>query len=157
MIDTRSLYTIGDTSVNVSMDQAIDIALEGLKSYSYEMADGSIVTNFKANRVNVIATLVTAPFDYELRPYWDVRIHLDEVYPGNIFALSAFIWANTGEIIEYGNMGMGGTFYPDDYNPTDNITSPSPNSNTLIIGIATVAIIAAIATTGILITKKKQK
>jgi hypothetical protein len=107
VIDTRTLYTIGDTSVNVSMDQAIDIAIEGLKSYSYAMPDGSVVANFKVSKANVFATLETATFDYVLRPYWDVRMLLDEVYPGNVFALSAFIWANTGEIIEYGKMGTG--------------------------------------------------
>ncbi len=159
VIDTRKLYTIGDTSINVSMEKAIDIALEGLKSYSYEMPDGSIVSNFKVSKENVSATLETAPFDYELRPYWDVRMLLDEVYPGNIFALSAFIFANTGEIIEYGNMGMGGIYYDntaDGANLTDNAASPAPNLNMLIVGIAIVAVITVV-TTGILITKKKQK
>jgi len=166
MMDTRKLYTIGDTSINISMDKAIDIAIEGLKSYSYEMPDGSIVTDFKVSKENVFATLTTARFNYELRPYWDVRMLLDEVYPGNVFGLSAFIWANTGEIIEYGNMATGGISYPDGTNPTDSTSTPNatdnatssnaPNSNTLIVGIAIVAVIAVV-TAGILVTKKKQK
>jgi len=160
VIDTRKLYTIGDTSVNISMEQAIDIAIEGLKSYSYEMPDGSIVANFKVQRDNVFATLETAHFDYELRPYWDVRLYLDEVYPGNVFGISAFIWANTGEIIEYGNMATGGTYYPDNTidntNPTDNAIVSTPNSNMLIIGV-TVGVIIAIIATSILVAKKKQK
>ena len=160
VIDTRKLYTIGDTSVNVSMEQAIDVAVEGLKSYSYEMPDGSIVANFKVQRDNVFATLETAHFDYELRPYWDVRLYLDEVYPGNVFGISAFIWANTGEIIEYGNMATGGTYYPDNTidntNPTDNAIVSTPNSNMLIIGV-TVGVIIAIIATSILVAKKKQK
>jgi hypothetical protein len=116
MHDTRALYTVSDASVKFSKEQAIDIAIEGLKYYSYELPDGSIVKDFKVSKDNVVATLETYKFDYELRPYWDVRMLLDEVYPGNVFALSAFIWANTGEIIEYSNMASGGIDYPDNTN-----------------------------------------
>jgi len=51
VIDTRKLYTIGDTSINVSMEQAIDIAIEGLQSYSYTVSGGSIVTDFKVKTI----------------------------------------------------------------------------------------------------------
>jgi hypothetical protein len=160
VIDTRKLYTIGDTSINVSMEQAIDIAIEGLKSYSYAMPDGSIVTNFEVQRDNIFATLETAHFDYELRPYWDVRLYLDKVYPGNVFAISAFIWANTGEIIEYGNMATGGTYYPDNTtnvtNPTDNTTTQAPNSNILIISIAVITVIAVTVASTLLIKKRNK-
>ena len=149
MCDTRLLYTIGDTSVNISEKQAIDIALENLKFYSYAMPDGSIVKDFKVHRDNIVATLFTSSVDYELRPYWDIRMILDEVYPGNVHGITAFIDANTGEVISYSNMAYGGVY--------DDSTVPNTsNSNTLIIGIAIVAVIAAV-TTGILITKKKQK
>jgi hypothetical protein len=158
MADTRVLYTIGDTSINVSMEQAIDIALEYLKTYSYEMPDGSIVDDFKVSDIG--AMLYTTPIDYVdyvLRPYWDVKLFLKEPASGSVFGITVFIWANTGEIISNSNMATNGTNYTDKNNSPDS-TSTSQNQNILIISIAIVAIIAAAATaTGILITKKKQK
>ncbi|MCL2287591.1 MAG: hypothetical protein FWC33_00165 [Candidatus Bathyarchaeota archaeon] len=157
IIDTRVLYTIGDTSINVSQDEAIAIALEKLQLYSYEMPDGSVVKDFKVG--DVAAMLYTHPMDYVdyvLRPYWEVKLFLKETAPGNVFGITVFIWANTGEIISCSNMASGGINYPDSTNPTDNSTAPTSNSNTLIISIAIVAVIAVV-TTGILVTKKKQK
>ncbi len=55
--DTRALYKIGDTSVNISLEQAVDIAIENLKSYSYEMPDGSIVKDFKVNKDTATITM----------------------------------------------------------------------------------------------------
>ncbi len=158
MGDSRTLYTLGDTSINVSLEQAIDIAIEHLQSYSYEMPDGSIVKDFKVNKNTVMAELVVGPVDfvdYVLRPYWDVRLYLDEPAPGSVFGITVFIWANTGEIISYGNMASGGINYPNNTNHANNTATP-PNSNTLIVGIVIVAVIAVV-TAGILVTKKKQK
>jgi len=145
--DDRPLFTIGDTAVNISKEQAITIAIENLKFYSYDMPDGSIVKDFKVSKENIEAILVTVPVDYELRPYWDIRMLLDEVYPGNVHGITAFIDANTGEVISYSNMAFGGI-----YDDSGIYTS----SNTLIICIAIIAVIA-ITTTGILLTKKSRK
>jgi len=156
--DTRNLYTIGDTSINVSMEQAVDLAIEGLKSYSYEMPDGSIVKDFKVSKDAVMVSLETGPIDYVnyvLGPYYDVRLYLDEVYPGNVFGITVFLWANTGKIISISNMASGGIGYSDITAPTDNATVSTPNSNMLIIGATAGAIIAILATS-ILIAKKKR-
>jgi hypothetical protein len=153
--DSRALYTLGDTSINISEEQAIDIALENLKSYSYDMYDGVVVKDFKVSRENIVATLVTASVDYELRPYWDIRMALDEVYPGNVQGITAFIWANTGEVISYSNMAFGGTVDSDNNNPTDSETA-SPNS-TLAIVIATVMVAAIAVAALVLVTKKRHK
>jgi len=112
------------------------------------MHDGSIVKDFKVSKDHIDATLVTFTGGYELRPYWDIRMYLDEIYPGNVHGISAFIWANTGEIISYGNMAFGNVFSIDNGN--------EPNSNRLIMGIAIVAVIAVV-TTGVLIVKTKRK
>jgi hypothetical protein len=117
------------------------------------MVDGSIVKDFKVSKENVIATLRSAHYaDYELRPYWDIRLILDEDYPGGVFGISAFIWAGTGEIL-YGNMATGGTVYPDNYNPAD--SEPSPSNYTLVFVVATVAV-GALAI-GLVLIKKRHK
>jgi hypothetical protein len=156
--DVRTLYTIGDTSINVSMEQAIDLALENLKYYSYDMYDGVIVKDFKVSRENIVATLTTASVDYELRPYWDIRMTLDEIYPGNVHGIAVFIWANTGEVISYGNMAYGGSVNIDNYDPHNSeLTTSAQNQNRLIIGIIILAVIAAVAATSILVIKKRNK
>ncbi|MDR0373146.1 MAG: hypothetical protein LBI79_06275 [Nitrososphaerota archaeon] len=150
--DTRALYKIGDTSINISKEKAIDIALENLKSYSYDMPDGSVVKDFKVSKGNIVATLVTGPVGYELRPYWDIRLILDEVYPGNVQGITAFIWANTGEVISYSNMAFGS-----DSTGDTNYTGSEPNSpNYTLMAVAATAIIAAVAlmTVGLMIKRK---
>lgn len=159
MGDARTVFVIGDTSVNVSAEKAIDIALENLQFYSYEMPDGSVVKDFKVSRDGVIATMGTFTGDYELRPYWKIEMLLDEVAPGNVFGITVFIWANTGEISSYSNMATGGISYPDNTNSIDSTATPEPNSNTsntLIIGATIIAIIA-IAAMGMLIVRKRRK
>ncbi|MDR2719500.1 MAG: hypothetical protein LBC03_01680 [Nitrososphaerota archaeon] len=159
VIDSRAIYTIGDTSINISKEQAINIALEYLQFYSYEMPDGSIIKDIKASKDNAIATLETARFDYEFRPYWDVRMLLDEVYPGNVFALSAFIWANNGEIIEFGNMATGGIIYPDEVNVSDgtSVSDVVPPDNTLLFAfVAVVAVVVAALAVGLAVKKKRK-
>ena len=168
IIDTRALYTIGDTSINISKEQAIDIALKNLSSYSYEMPDGSIVKDFNVAKDKVLAQLATSPVNYELRPYWDIRMPLNQTYPGSVQGITAFIWANTGEIISYSNVAIGGVDGADNGDTSDaelTTTSPSPsspktNEASIDLGmvgiIAVVAVaIAAIATT--VIVKKRSK
>jgi hypothetical protein len=155
--DTRGLYTIGDTSVNISMEQAVDIAMKNLSTYSYKMPDGSIVHNFKTNRDATMPKLVVGPFDYVLRPYWDIRIYLDEVYPGNVFSITAFIWANTGEVISYSNMATGGTSDIDDINVSGTgSTSSSPDNTSAIVVVAVVAVAVVTLAMG-LVAKKSHR
>jgi hypothetical protein len=153
--DTRGLYTIGDTSINISMEQAVDIAIENLASYSYEMPDGSIVQNFKVNKDATMPTLLAVPVDYVLRPYWDIRMYLDEVYPGNVFTITAFICADTGEVTSYSNMATGGTYNIGDSNvPGTESTLSSPDNKIAIVVAAVVAIAVATLAIGVVIKKR---
>jgi len=155
LTDSRLLYTLGDMSVKVSKEQAIDIALENLKYYSYEMFDGVVVKDFKVSRENIVATLSTTSVDYELRPYWDIRMILDEVCPGNVHGITVFIWANTGEVISYSNMAFGGINYSDAYNPPG--SEPTP-FNYVLMAVAAIVVVALVAVaTIVLITKRKHK
>jgi len=154
--DTRALYTIGDTSINISKEQAIDIAIENLKNYSYDLFDGTVVTDFRVSRENVVAKLVTSPVSYELRPYWDVRMMLDEVYPGNVHGIAVGIWANTGEFSTYSNMAYGGTDIIED-NDSSGTGSPSSSGTTLVfVAVAIVAITVASLAIG-LVAKKRHR
>lgn len=165
IIDDRSLYTIGDTSINISREQAIDIALKNLPSYSYEMPDGFIVKDFNVTEDKILAELATSPVNYELRPYWDIRMPLNQTYPGSVQGITAFIWANTGEISSYSNVAFGGI---DNTDPSDSeLPTVSPSQSPIAaddapidFGVATVIAVIVIALTATpiaLIVKKKSK
>jgi hypothetical protein len=91
------------------------------------------------------------------RPYYDVRLYLDEVYPGNVFGITVFLWANTGEIISINNMASGGITYTDNTNPTDTPTAPIQNQNTLLITAITITAVIAVTATAFLWLKKRNK
>lgn len=159
IVDTRALYTVGDGSVNVSEEQAVSIVMENLKYYSYELSDGSVVKGFKSpdEKVAVAIELKTIPVNYELRPYWDVRIFLNQVAPGNVFAISAFVWADTGEIISYGNMATGGTYVDvDDSNLVFYDVLDVSRGNVLMIIIVAVIIVGVVVALVIGLSVKKR-
>jgi len=152
LLDNRLVYTIGDTSINVSLEQAVDIAIENLGSYSYAMPDGSIVKDFEVNRDAIMVELVVAALDsaYELRPYYDIRMYLDEVYPGNVLGITAFVRADTGEVIAYSNMATGGTYNTDNINYSD---AGSSFYNMLMVVVVVVVMVVVLAF-GILFKKR---
>jgi hypothetical protein len=57
LIDHRQLYSIGDTTVNVSMRQAIEIAIKRVENYSYYMGNGIWISDF--NVMGTSATLIS--------------------------------------------------------------------------------------------------
>ena len=139
-MDERAVYTIVDTSVNISREQAIEIALGNLSSYSYEMPDHNFVSDFNVTKDRISAELAISRANYELRPYWDIRMPLNQTYPGSVHGITVFIWANTGEIISYGNIAFGGIEYSDNSSlsitasssPTQQPTlEPSPTSDNI--------------------------
>lgn len=113
LYDNRAIYTIGDTSINISKEQAIEIALKNLSTYSYKMSDKSTVSDFNVVEENIVAELTASPINSELRPYWRIKMPLNQTYPGSVQGIQTFIWANTGEIISYSNIAFGGAYYGD--------------------------------------------
>ncbi|MDR2203022.1 MAG: hypothetical protein LBE76_01705 [Nitrososphaerota archaeon] len=157
MTDDRALYTIGDTSINVSMEQAVDIAIANLGSYSYEMPDGSIVKDFNVNKDVALAELFVVPIDfvdYVLRPYWDVTLYLDDVYSGNVFAIKAFIWANNGEIISYSNMATGGISAINNSDGSGSGSFSLSDNGIVVVVAVVVAVAVAVLVIGAVVKKK---
>ena len=97
--DDWFLYKISDAQVNVSKEQAIQIARDAAKNFRW-IADGAQVSNF-----NVLAQPVSAEFFPHARtdfltlvPYWYVTLYLDAEYPGGVNSITVGIWADTGEV-----------------------------------------------------------
>lgn len=94
--DTRGLYTIGNTTVNVSMRQAINAAMKYIKTYSYKIAEDVWISDFNVTGTSAgLFSTVREP--YVLYPYWQVKLFLDKTYPGSVDGLLVFIWADSGE------------------------------------------------------------
>jgi DNA-binding transcriptional ArsR family regulator len=97
--DDWTLYKAGSTEVNISKEEAINIAIEYAKDYSWT-ANGEVINNFTL--VEETATADLWPHSREeplvLIPYWYVEIYLDREYPDRVDRLAVGIWADTGEV-----------------------------------------------------------
>jgi hypothetical protein len=97
--DTRGLYTIGNTSVNVSMKQAVDAAMKRIETYSYKMADDYWVSDFNVTGSSAkLQSIAREP--YVLYPFWQVQLFFDKIYPGSVRGLLVSVWADTGEVFQ---------------------------------------------------------
>ena len=154
LLDTRALYSVGDTTVNVSSEQAIDIAVKHSEEYSYAMPDGSQVSGFNITKDKTTTELLTTAINTtELRPYWMVRMYLNQTYPGSVIGLTVFIWANNGEVFDCSNIAVGGA-YESPSPETETPLPTSPTDNTLPLIITVVATI--IGTSAIVVVLKKR-
>ena len=97
--DDWFLYEIGDAQVQVSREQAIEIARNASKNFEWN-SGGVHVSNF-----NVLAEPVSAVFFPHPRtelltliPYWYVTLYLDREYPGGVNSITVGVWADTGKV-----------------------------------------------------------
>jgi hypothetical protein len=118
--DSRSLNTIGDTTVNITGEQAVALALKRAETFSYRM-DDEVISNF-----SIVQDYIRAePFsksrgeDKSLYPIWVVYLPLSELYPGFVNQIRVELWADSGEIISCVPLSGGG-YIPD--------SSPNPSS-----------------------------
>ncbi len=108
--DIWSIYKVGRTEVNVSREEAINIARESAREYSWTV-NGIEITEFTILEEPVDAELWKYPREdtLTLRPYWYVTLHLDKVYPGNVDRIQVGIWADTAEVIFCQERSGGGS------------------------------------------------
>ncbi|MCW4034014.1 MAG: hypothetical protein NWF03_01475 [Candidatus Bathyarchaeota archaeon] len=107
--DNWRLYTVGSSEVTVLEQEAVNIALDYVETFSWTAEDQQ-VTDFvvidEPRPVELITTRVKEPLT--LYPSWNIELYLDKVYPGNINRIFVSIWADTGEIISCTPLGGGG-------------------------------------------------
>jgi DNA-binding transcriptional ArsR family regulator len=98
--DNWYLFKVGSSQVNISEDQAVLIAKNAAKSYSWS-ANGIQVTNFQVLENPVSAQFYPKPQQSDvltLYPYWYVTLYLDKTYPGGVNQIAVGVWADTGQI-----------------------------------------------------------
>lgn len=97
--DDWTLYKVGSTEVNISKEEAINIAVEYAKNYSWTV-NGEVINNFTLVEESASAELYPHAREDALAliPYWYVTIDLDRVYPDRVDSLAVGLWADTGEV-----------------------------------------------------------
>ena len=108
LTDGWFLFNVGSTELNILEEEAINIAIDKAKDYSWT-ANGVNVSEF-----NILEEQVTAiPYPHlrennlELIPCWVVNLPLDKIYPGNVGSIVVGIWGDTGGITEYRTISAG--------------------------------------------------
>ena len=136
-MDNYDLFTFGNIDVNVSGEEAIAIARQHVKNFSWKVSMGGDdwieVTEFNVVDEPMEVDVWMYPREENstvLYPHYHINLYLDAVYPGNVNRIAVGIWADTGEIIYCQALGMGGgDLLPED--PTNEPpTEPPPDDST---------------------------
>jgi hypothetical protein len=150
--DDRSLWTIGNTNMNINQSQAISIAQQFIQNYSYTLENGGVVAA-PYNITSIQASTNFYPRDNSttIYPYWSVQFNLGQLYPGNVYALSIGVWADSGNVFLSQPVGVEGGAPPVTPSATGSQqTQPQGQKNMLpelgiIAGVVTIVAIAGIA------------
>jgi hypothetical protein len=159
-MDDRSLYTIGNTDVNINETQAVNIAQQYAQNYSYSTSNGTVVQGgFNVTRVNAGLSFYSIDNSTTIEPYWSVQLYLGQFYPGSVYALSFGIWAGSGTLFLAQPIALGGGSLPAAPNASTSQQTQSHGQtgiSTLDVAIATGTIVA-IALISAIVVKKRSK
>jgi hypothetical protein len=158
-MDGRSEYFIGDTTVNITEEQAVALALKRAETFYYQMGD-EVVSNFSI----VHDYIRTEPFsksreNRSLYPTWVVYLPLSELY------LRVELWADSGEIISCVPLNSGG--YIPDSSPRPSSVDPTLADDQTVAGSSQfppeyvaailVAVLVSVAASTVLLKKRISK
>lgn len=167
--DMQSRYKMGDTTIKVSEQQAIETAIKYIENYSYEAVRGTgkdeqiiTVSGFNISKAGTTAELTPAERNGLLYPTWKVTVGLEDVYPGNVYGFTVTVYADTGEFLSLGTLAVGADMSG---SSVDNYQAdPSPQANNVPptdIGMTIAAIglvsLSAIAITLFVVKKTRSK
>lgn len=111
------LYRIGGEP-KISKEEAIDIALNASKNYSYKIKNESgILEDVSGFKIASVGEPALYYLNYEVEdsprggdsftlfPEWYVPLGFDKYYLGGVTGMTVRIWADTGEVSRMGYMG----------------------------------------------------
>ena len=168
-VDNWQLYSVGSTSISLSKNEAIAIALETAKAYNWSLkldADTLDAKNFNESNVRWTALIFDDSIDVgkarnenllTVYPVWRVGVALDKWY-GNMYGIEIDIWADTKEVRRV--QEAWSTLPPPEGTPTANVNSQAstvseakPNL-TMLITLPTLAV-ATVGTALVWVSRKK--
>jgi hypothetical protein len=99
LTDGYFLFTVGNTDLAISEDQAVDRAKNYVKTLTWTI-DGKQVTGFNTEDQPVSVQLLPHPRgnSVALIPYWYIVLSLDATYSGGINEVSVGLFADTGQV-----------------------------------------------------------
>lgn len=163
-------YKVGSTLVNVSRDEAVRMARERAKNFSWKVGLEPNATEVRASKIldepvqTSLSLRMREPLT--LYPHWQVALYFDRTYPGFVIGVEVGIWADTGEIHYINPISTGGGLPPKDSSTPspepEPKPSPKPNfSNTripieYIYAIVVIIAVTAASAIGYLHLKRKK-
>jgi DNA-binding transcriptional ArsR family regulator len=101
LTDGWFLFESGSTEVNISREEAITIARNSAKAFSWTFND-VVVSNFVILEEPVDVEFHPHPREdfLNLVPYWYVTLYLDKIYPGEVSRIAVGLWGDTGEVAD---------------------------------------------------------
>jgi hypothetical protein len=109
-VDNWDIYKIGSTNVNLSEQQAIDIAMAKAKAFTWAtVSDNKTFEDLKYNVTNAMvwntvfanSLFMDNPRGQDplmLYPMRHIWVSFDKFYPCNVYGMNVYLWADTGEI-----------------------------------------------------------
>lgn len=155
--DDWNLYKIGSAAINVSREEAVNMAREAARNYKLKIwTDKWIEVDFTVIDEPATAELSMYPREnLTVYPFWRIELYFDKVYY-SAYGIGVGIWADTKEIKYCESLSYGGSL-PDGKQQT---TSPEGFLGTglpMALGYAMIVITAvAVAATGYLYLKRKR-
>ena len=165
--NTWDFYTVVNTDLILSRDDAVRIAKEHAQNYSWK------VNNITVSGFKILDSPTTAEFSMQPRegntlyPWWNIQLYLDKVYPGMVGSIQVGLWADTEEITNIEAISNGGSVTTNDLSLSttslpsaqQHDISPLPESQLNMVNIC--IIVAAVASItmalAVVVIKRKRK
>lgn len=108
LTDGYFLYTVGNTNLAVSREQAIEIAKNHVKTLTYNI-EGQQVSGFTVADEPLSVQLVphTRGNSVALVPYWYVELALNQIYAGGRNVVTVGIYADTSQVADVQMLSTG--------------------------------------------------
>jgi len=97
--DYWNVYTVGNANVKFDREEAIQVAKELARNYSYTFGD-TVVSNLTIldDYITTRLTMQDREKNCAVYPWWEIYLPLDKVYPGAVTRIHVNMWADTGEV-----------------------------------------------------------
>ena len=162
--DSRNFLTIGDTSINISQGEAIKLAEDYVRNYSYTptLSNGTKITVSNLNVTGVgsvdLGTRTYTPNDnitsdnQVLSPYWHIEVEVSNMDPLGLSGVGVQVSANDGTVVSPILMAKG------NFTPLVNALFPSVFHGAIfsLIVFAVLIVIVAVVVLVVLINRKQE-
>lgn len=103
-IDNLGIYQVATTNVNVSEEEAIDIAMPHIEAYARK--NGPEVESIEA-ALEFTSDITSSRGDrFLIYPKWNIFATFDEINEENVLGYAVMIWADNGKAYHHGPQGV---------------------------------------------------